>query len=288
MRPSHFYRGQRCIHCNKSIKKTTKQFSDEVNTLTNGEYKVLGNYINNQTLISILHNNCNKEYKVRPSNFLNGYRCPHCFKNKTKTTKEFIAEVEKLTNKEYIVNGIYTNNKTKISIIHTKCNKSFEMRPNDFISGHRCPHCAVLPHDSKGCQSIKKYLNDNEYYYQTEYTFKDCKNKNVLPFDFCLFDDNDKPILLIEFDGKQHFEPMSSFGGVKEFNNMVKRDNIKNEYCKKNSINLIRISFKEVNNIDEILQKVLKDVQRLSNACHMTEASRVGYNCDWYPETEGI
>lgn len=40
------------------------------------------------------------------------------------------------------------------------------------------------------------------------------------------------------------------------------RDNIKNEYCKINNINLIRISYKD-KNIEEILKERLKDYEQL-------------------------
>ena len=62
---------------------------------------------------------------------------------------------------------------------------------------------------------------------------------------FYLLDSN----ICIEYDGIQHFEPVNDFGGEIEFNNIQIRDNIKNEYCKNNNINLIRIRYDE--NIEE-------------------------------------
>lgn len=47
------------------------------------------------------------------------------------------------------------------------------------------------------------------------------------------------------YDGKQHFEAITYFGGIKAFEENLIRDKIKNEYCKNNNIHLIRISYKE-------------------------------------------
>ena len=40
-------------------------------------------------------------------------------------------------------------------------------------------------------------------------------------------------IICIEYDGRQHYQPVKDFGGETEFEKIKLRDNIKNEYCKK-------------------------------------------------------
>ncbi len=60
-----------------------------------------------------------------------------------------------------------------------------------------------------------------------------------LRFDFYLLDQN----ICIEFDGKQHFEPIDCFGGVEEFERVKLRDNIKNDWCKLHEIKLIRLRY---------------------------------------------
>ena len=77
-------------------------------------------------------------------------------------------------------------------------------------------------------------------------------------FDFYLPKDN----ICIEFDGPQHFKATDLFGGKEELIKTKFRDNIKNEYCKINNINLIRISYKD-KNIEEILKERLKDYEQL-------------------------
>ena len=63
--------------------------------------------------------------------------------------------------------------------------------------------------------------------------------------------------MCIEYDGEQHFNPDKFYGGKKGFFEIQKRDNIKNNYCNINNINLIRVSFKEFKKINEILTKKL-------------------------------
>ena len=47
--------------------------------------------------------------------------------------------------------------------------------------------------------------------------------------------------MIIEFDGEQHFKPISSMRGESGFDKNQKYDKIKNDYCEKNGIKLIRI-----------------------------------------------
>ena len=52
-------------------------------------------------------------------------------------------------------------------------------------------------------------------------------NKN-LRFDFAIFDEN-KLQYFIEFDGRQHFEPIDFFGGEEYFKGIQERDSLKTQ-----------------------------------------------------------
>ena len=100
---------------------------------------------------------------------------------------------------------------------------------------------------SKGERLIAEKLDNLQIDFIEQYVFVDCRSKNnrVLYFDFYLPDYN----CCIEYDGEQHEVGwrgnLSSLEGIKE------RDNIKNEYCNSHNIHLIRISYKDFNNISE-------------------------------------
>jgi len=72
-----------------------------------------------------------------------------------------------------------------------------------------------------------------------------------LPFDFYL----PKLNICIEADGIQHNTPYKFFGGEEKFNKLKNHDKIKTEYCSKNSIQLIRVPYSQLNNIPIILKQ---------------------------------
>lgn len=118
-----------------------------------------------------------------------------------------------------------------------------------------CPSCK----SSKGERKIEQWLKENNLVFFREYKFEDCKDKRRLPFDFFLPEYN----LALEYDGRQHYEPVT-FGGISEkraiklFEENKKRDKIKEEYCANNGINFLRISYKNFDNIFQILEQQLK------------------------------
>jgi len=60
--------------------------------------------------------------------------------------------------------------------------------------------------------------------------------------------------MCIEFDGPHHFEPVY---GEDRFLITQRHDAIKDEYCKNNNINLIRIPYWDGHIIDDILKNIL-------------------------------
>lgn len=105
---------------------------------------------------------------------------------------------------------------------------------------------------SKYEKQIEQFLIENNIKYECEFTFVDCINNkgNELPFDFYLVDYN----LLIEYDGEHHFRKIWD-----NFEVIQLHDKIKNEYCKNNKINLLRIHFKA--NLQEELETLIKNVK---------------------------
>ena len=80
VRPHEFLSGNRCRSCSRT--KTTEQFKDEVKQLEGNNYQVMSKYMGDAIAISMRHNVCGYEYKVRPNSFLQGNRCPKCNKSR--------------------------------------------------------------------------------------------------------------------------------------------------------------------------------------------------------------
>lgn len=121
-----------------------------------------------------------------------------------------------------------------------ECGKIFETLPAKILSGHTTS-CGCRRRSSHEA-FIKKLLDDVGVDYIQEYRFSDCKDKYTLPFDFAIMD-GDHPSVLIEYDGQQHYKPIEFFGGEEQFNLRQSHDQIKNEYCKKHGILLLRIPY---------------------------------------------
>lgn len=106
---------------------------------------------------------------------------------------------------------------------------------------------------SIGEQRVRHVLRESNFTFSEQHKFDDCKFYRPLPFDFYIPNLN----IAIEYDGRQHFEISEYFGGLDSFINTIIRDTIKNDYCRRNNIRLIRIPYWEFDNIEEILSDLL-------------------------------
>ena len=145
---------------------------------------------------------------------------------------------------------------SEVYVKHKNCGHIFKKRWRTIMQsqGVKCPECN--PMDSVGVVEIMKYLEDNNIEYIREKTFDECRYLRKLFFDFYL----PKYNACIEFDGMQHFRESKLLGGRENLELTKKRDNIKNEFCKKNNIPLKRIRYNQVKQIKSILDKYIKQV----------------------------
>lgn len=76
-------------------------------------------------------------------------------------------------------------------------------------------------------------------------------------FDFVVFDDDGEIDFLIEYQGRQHYEPSSKFGGKKGFYQQQFNDNKKRRFCALHDLNLIEVPYWEEHlvNYDYIMNK---------------------------------
>lgn len=131
---------------------------------------------------------------------------------------------------------------------HVRCGNVYMVTPNNFLSGKRCPFCK----SSRGEAEVRMYLLEKGVFFEEQVRFDDCRHKKPLPFDFYLPTMN----TLIEFDGKQHFQPIEHWGGERSFLEIQKRDKIKTDFCLSNNIKLIRISY--MDDVKEVLENQIE------------------------------
>ena len=190
-------------------------------------------------------------YLQKPHHHLIG-NCPeNIILSVKKTTKQFIFEANAIHDFKYIYDKTdYISNQTKV-IITCLIHGDFNQRPLSHLQGNGCPHC----NESTGEKIIAKYLDKNGIFYDRQHKFHDCKNIFQLPFDFYI----PNLRMCIEFDGKQHYEPVEHFGGIKAYEQLKINDKIKTDYCEENYINLIRIKYTQLDDIHKILYDNLKN-----------------------------
>lgn len=250
--------GSRCPKCASEemglkLSKNQKEFEKQLKDKFGSQHEVLGEYINAKTEIKIKHKKCGTIWKTTPNSiFASKIGCPKCSLVK-KTHKEFVIQLKKQVDEAYSILGRYKTAKTKIKLRHNKCGHIWIVSPSQFLQGSRCPKCNT---ESSGERFIRKFLCKYNIEYKSQYSFNDCFDVNALRFDFAVFP-NKKIIVLIEYDGKQHFEPIEYFGGEEALINTQRKDKIKNRYCKENNIPLLRIPYWEKDNINIILAEYL-------------------------------
>ena len=215
----------------------------------NFKYKyIIESYKNNRDYITIIcpiHGN----FKQKIITHLNGFGCSICGGSKRLTNDEFIEKSNAIHNNTYCYDkSEYINTETKIIIICKK-HGEFTQTPHSHMFGIGCPSCS----SSSGEKKIMYFLTSNNIKYDIQKKFTECKNIKRLPFDFYLPDYN----ICVEYDGKQHFQPIEYFGGIESFLKTKKRDEIKNKYCEDNNIKLIRIPYWDFDNIEYIIRKEL-------------------------------
>ena len=256
--PKDFLKGTRCRNCHVSKaghhrRKTPARFEEEVKELFGEEYSVVEPYVNSRTKVRIRHNVCGSEYMANPRNILRGSTCLECsYKIRAeklrKNQEDWDRFVYEETRGEYLFIEEYVNDSTKIKVLHKVCGLHYKEKPNDFINGHRCPNCI----ESKGEAKIRIILEKYGVEFEREYRMDDCRHINTLPFDFAV--DINNSLLLIEYDGEQHF---SNIFGEESFRGTSRNDNIKNEYCEKKGIPLLRIPYYKYDDIEEIIKNYL-------------------------------
>lgn len=241
--PNRVLHGAGCKECGKdkyrkARLKTHEQYVEEV-SLINPDIKVIGKYIEAKTPIEHYCKIHNMSWEASPDNILHGYGCPQCGGNIKKTHKEYTDELYKY-NPDIEVTGEYINAKIPITHKCKICGYEWPIAPSNILSGQGCPQCQ----ESQGERQVRQWLENHDIIYSYQKIFTDCRDKKMLPFDFYLPEYN----LCIEYDGKQHFEPVDFSGNGKSvalacFMMTQKHDEIKNNYCKDNNIHLLRIPY---------------------------------------------
>jgi len=137
-----------------------------------------------------------------------------------------------------------------------ECGSEYITTATNLLYGNKiqCNRCSNIQSNIE--KLVEDWLKNNNINYTSQHKFNNCRYKRELPFDFYI-----ENIGLIEVDGIGHFEP-TKFNGIniikaeELFKNTKIRDKIKDEYCKDNNINLLRIPYWEIENSNIYKEKL--------------------------------
>lgn len=174
--------------------------------------------------------------------------CAYCI-GRHKTTDDFKKEMAQI-NPDVEIIGEYGGSEKKVLCRCKICGHEWSPIGRSLKNKQGCPHCSM----SKGEKKIYSYLNAKSISYVMQKTFDGCKYDQKLKFDFYLPSCN----TCIEYDGIQHYEPVDFANKGEEwakniFDQTKIKDKIKDDYCKQNGIDILRIPYWEYENIDSIL-----------------------------------
>ena len=99
---------------------------------------------------------------------------------------------------------------------------------------------------------ISEILSRAGLAYKEEYVFPDLIGSTGRPlrFDFAVFDDDGELDFLIEYQGIQHYEAKSKFGGAQGLYRQKYNDTQKRKYCMEHGLTLIAIPYWDENIMD--------------------------------------
>lgn len=253
--PDKHSQGQKCPHCSGKVNITKETFIQRSNEIHDSKYdysKIENISDDRITIICPIHG----EFDQLKTSHLSGRGCYKCSGKMNIGQDVFISRSNEIHGNKYdYTNTIYKNNKTRIEIVCPKHGK-FTQLAGKHLRGQGCPKCARQNHTSKAESIIDQYLSKNNIVFTREHTFPDCKNKKLLRFDFYL--DYKSQNIVIEYNGKQHFESYDLWGGEARLELTKINDSIKRTYLQANNIPYIDIHFKDEKRIVEILDEYLK------------------------------
>lgn len=270
--PNLVYRGlSKCPKEAGVLAHDTKWFKEQVGKTAPHKYVVVGQYVNWKSKIKIFCKKCKENFWMVAGDFVRrGCKCPLEATDRRKqklqvplnTVKRRLAtkthgEIQIWDDSEY--HGV----KFRITMWHKKCGYLWQGIPDEILRGARwCPRCA----ESKGERLTRYYLMNRKVKFKAQYKFDDCRDQLPLPFDFAVFDSNNKLTALIEYQGIQHYYWMKNYHKATErsmFTNdqvqlIHKHDLIKKNFCKKHSIQLIEIKHKSLNDRTSGVKNLVK------------------------------
>jgi hypothetical protein len=251
----HICRQQGCPDC-AGIKRGTKEkFIEKARKIHGDKYnydKMAYKTTHTKVIITCpIHG----DFEQTPANHTrknNPQGCYLCTGRKRWSRDEFIKEAMKVHKGEYDYTNVVWNGLKGIVEIICPFHGPFKQLPVVHLKGSGCQKCL----GSKGETKIRQILKKKKVVFEEQYRFRDCANVSTLPFDFLIKVNNKNA--LVEYHGQHHYEAVG-FGAKNkiqieaQFRSVIDRDQIKERWCRENSVPILIIPFSEFDNIELLL-----------------------------------
>jgi hypothetical protein len=230
----------------------------------------LDNYIKARTKIRWQCKNmieditCNYIWKAAPDNIFSGGGCKKCNTYLKLTNEEVDKRLEftEITRLDEVIN---CKNLMNWKCEKIDCGHIWKANLEHILhSKTGCPKHNM----SKGEREIERCLKKLNLIFKTQVSFDDCKNLKTnrkFKFDFVIYDVFGNILLIIEFNGQQHYYFATKLGkkifsekeAKERFDDLQRKDIVKNKYCEDKNYKILTIKFTDFKNIEEILLKNL-------------------------------
>lgn len=252
-RPIEHMSGQGCPKCGRksAVEKWKKPLADFIsasNKKFNGRYdysKVV--YKNNRTKVIVVCPN-HGEFLVSPDNHERGSGCQECQREvEQKAYQEYFIKKAKEIHSDFYdySESVFIRCRDNVKILCPRHGAFFQIA-EIHMRGAGCPRC-ILKQESKLEEIIRGTFKNWKIERHKRLFSKDHGRNRI--FDFYL---TKSPVkLIIEYDGKQHFEPvrfsnvMSQDRANLKFEAQKETDRLDRVFCEKEGIVLCRVSYKD-------------------------------------------
>lgn len=186
-------------------RKTNKEYREEVNKLTNGEFELVGEYKNKRTKVNIMHKNCGRVRNVFPQTFSKNSKCLYCDGGARLSHDGFVDKVNEIGESEYEVLSTYMKASERVTLKHKVCGHVWSPISYTFMQGSRCPRCAYENKGKRFSKGKTLFVEEMKLVHGDEYTllgdYKNLHHKTLFRHNDCDGEWETKPIVILNGGG---------------------------------------------------------------------------------------
>lgn len=234
------------------IKKHKNQCIDFLNSLG---LEMVGDFNGKSKPTIVKCESCGNQFNMNFNyQFAHLSGCPYC-KRDNHLKDKFLSFSQSLKNNNSHIKivGEYLGAERDTTFYCEICEQYFITTPHDLSKKWNCPNCTT---NSVLESKTKQFILDKGLAFETHKRFKGLQgiNGGLLSYDFYL----PQIKTLIECQGIQHIKPIELFGGETQFKIQKEHDKRKREYALNNGYTFVEIFYYDINNIHNILNKIVK------------------------------